>query len=95
MQEVTRDVNDPVSGKSLLSTLQSSGGEFHIAPLGSGLRLHSVSAAPWDRDAGHSVWVKRRGRLSLRLRRFRLVQPFLRHDFCLWPRSVASARRRR
>src|SRR5665213_2088435 len=36
MQEVTRDVNDPVSGKSLLSTLESSGGEFHISPLGSG-----------------------------------------------------------
>ncbi len=36
MQEVTRDVNEPVTGKSLLSTLQSSGGEFHINPLGSG-----------------------------------------------------------
>jgi N-acetylated-alpha-linked acidic dipeptidase len=36
MQEVTRDVNDPMSGKTLLSTMQTGGGEFHIDPLGSG-----------------------------------------------------------
>ncbi len=36
MQEVTRDANDPVTGKTLLSTVQSAGGEFHIDALGSG-----------------------------------------------------------
>jgi N-acetylated-alpha-linked acidic dipeptidase len=36
MQEVTRDVNDPLSGRPLLNTLESSGGEFRISALGSG-----------------------------------------------------------
>jgi N-acetylated-alpha-linked acidic dipeptidase len=36
MQEVTRDVNDPVSNRPLLNNLLSSGGEFRIGALGSG-----------------------------------------------------------
>lgn len=36
VQELTRDVDDPASGKPLLSTLESSGGEFRINALGSG-----------------------------------------------------------
>jgi N-acetylated-alpha-linked acidic dipeptidase len=35
-QELTRDVNDPVSGKPLVSTIESVGGEFRINALGSG-----------------------------------------------------------
>ncbi len=36
MQEVTRDIDDPLSGKPLLNSLSSNGGEFRINPLGSG-----------------------------------------------------------
>jgi N-acetylated-alpha-linked acidic dipeptidase len=36
MREVTRDVNDPVTGKPLLSTLESGAGEFRVEALGSG-----------------------------------------------------------
>jgi N-acetylated-alpha-linked acidic dipeptidase len=36
MQEITRDVNDPLSGKPLLGTLETNGGEFRINALGSG-----------------------------------------------------------
>lgn len=36
MQEVTRDVDDPTTGRTLLSRMQTSGGEFHIDALGSG-----------------------------------------------------------
>ncbi len=36
MQEVTRDVNDPVSGRPLLNGMLTSGGEFRIDALGSG-----------------------------------------------------------
>jgi N-acetylated-alpha-linked acidic dipeptidase len=35
-QEVARDVDDPVTGRTLLSRIQTSGGEFHIEALGSG-----------------------------------------------------------
>lgn len=36
MQEVTRDVNDPVSGKPVMNSMLTSGGEFRIDALGSG-----------------------------------------------------------
>jgi N-acetylated-alpha-linked acidic dipeptidase len=36
MQEVTRDINDPVSGKPLMNSMLGNGGEFRIDALGSG-----------------------------------------------------------
>ncbi|HWE49862.1 MAG TPA: M28 family metallopeptidase [Bryobacteraceae bacterium] len=36
MQEVTRDVNDPVSGRPLINSMLTNGNEFRLDPLGSG-----------------------------------------------------------
>ncbi len=92
VQEVTRDVNDPVTGKPLAAALQSNQDhDFHIAALGSGLGLHAVSPAPRCRHSRHSLCVGRFRCLSFRLRRFQLVQPLLRHHGRLWPRALPGA----
>ena len=84
MQEVARDVNDPVSGKPLVNPRSRTTGPMNStsppsAPAPTTRRSCSTSASP----RSISVSPPKTRRLSFRLRRFLLVQPFLRHHISL------------